>query len=111
MTNKFNISDLLKDLDDPDDDDDFEVSDKSPFDSIPEQPSTKLADIVIAFRYLGWYRDLSIKSMEELSKRREAGDSFQFEQYIEDNIAKLPKMDIKMPNLDNILKSFGGTRK
>lgn len=117
MSNKFNIldiyKDIYKDLDDPDENDD--LLDNPTYDdlveSLPKQPSTKLADVVISFRYLGLHKELSIASMEELAKRRITGDTFQFEKYIEDNLQSLPKLDFKLPNLDNILKNFGNMKK
>lgn len=108
MINKFNIQDLLNE-DQLEEDDD--LSDQDPFDLIPNQASTKLADVIISYRYLGLFKDLSIKSMEELSRRRLSGDTFQFEKYIEDNLVTLPKLDMKVPNLDNILKNFGVMKK
>ena len=95
------------------DDDDllFNYSDQDIKDSFPKQPSAKLADIIVSYRYIGLYKDLSILAMEELSKRRSLGDTFQFEQYIDDNIKTLPKLDFQLPNLANILKTFGSFKK
>jgi hypothetical protein len=38
------------------------------------QSSTKLAEMVVCYRYLGLYKDMSVLAMEELGKRRACGD-------------------------------------
>ena len=70
-------------------------------------PTTKLADIIIANRYLGLYKDLAVTAMEELSKRRMSGDNFQYEQYIEDELKKLPKLDFTLPALGSLFDKIG----
>jgi len=73
--------------------------------------STKLADVVIMARYIGLYKDLSVDAMKELSDRRVAGDSFKFEEYIEDNLSKLPKLNFTMPSIASLIGMFKGMGK
>lgn len=63
----------------------------------PNETSEALCDIVIAYRYVGVLRDRALVCMQELAKRREAGDQFSFESYIEQELAKLPKFDLMAP--------------
>jgi len=73
--------------------------------SIPQSSSTKLADMVVCYRYLGLHKDISMLAMEELGRRRGAGDTFDFEKHIETQLATLPKLGIK----ERDLSSFFGT--
>lgn len=70
--------------------------------NIDKMSNTKLCEIVVANRYLGMMRAEAISSMEELAKRRAAGDIFEYEKIIEDLISTLPKFDL---DLDKILKN------
>ena len=76
-------------------------------DNIPNQSSVKLADMIVCYRYLGLYKDASVLAMEELGKRRMNGDEFDYEQYIKEKIAELPKMDAKKPGIGSILGMLG----
>lgn len=81
-------------------------------DNITKYSSTKLAEMVIAYRYLGLYQEISIAAMEELSARRNAGDTFEYEAYIKEKMDGLPKLDFKMPDLLSLFKKmkFGGIK-
>jgi len=70
--------------------------------------STKLADVIIMARYIGLYKDLSVDAMKELGARRAAGDSFKFEEYIEDNLNKLPKLNFTIPSIQSLIGMFKG---
>lgn len=61
-----------------------------------EISSEVLAAQIIAYRALGMDKDVSILAMQELAQRRLNGDSFKFEEFIESEIAKIPKI----PTLD-----------
>ena len=74
--------------------------------NIPSFASDKLCDMIICDRYFGYNKDVAIFCMEELANRRANGDSFDFETYIKESIAKLPKLDFSMPDFNNILKSI-----
>ena len=78
---------------------------------LPTFPSIKLADIVIANRYLGLYKELSVSAMEELGKRRVGGDTFEFEIYIDDEFKKLPKLDFSLPDLGSLINQLGNFKK
>ena len=78
-------------------------------DNIPSFTSEKLADIIVLNRYLGLYDDLAAEAMEELVKRREAGETFEYEAYINENLKNLPKIELKMPqfnSLYNLIKPY-----
>lgn len=78
---------------------------------LPTFPSIKLADIVIANRYLGLYKELSVNAMEELGKRRVSGDKFEFETYIDDEFKKLPKLDFSLPDLGSLISQLGNFKR
>lgn len=68
--------------------------------------SKKLCQMVVAYRYLKMNKDLSISAMEELSKRRQAGDNFDFEKFIQESLDELPVIDFSMPDLRTLLNNF-----
>lgn len=70
---------------------------------LPQYSMTKLCDIVICDRYLGFNHDLAVLCMEELGKRRVAGDTFEFEDYIDREYKALPKIDSSMIDLRSAL--------
>lgn len=78
---------------------------------IPNYNDNKLADIVISFRHLGLFKNLFIAAMEELAKRRNEGNEFDYEKYIEDNLALLPKLDFKIPDLSSLIGSLKNFKK
>ena len=106
MNNRINIEDLLSSEGDEIEEDTENLTDEEIKALIPKQPATKLADIVISFRYLGLYKDLSVLAMEELANRRLNGDTFQYEKYIEDNLKSLPKLNFNLSSLDDLIKNF-----
>ena len=70
---------------------------------IKKASSKILAGFVIAYRVLGSFKEKSILCMQELMDRRALGDSFNFEEYIENEINSMPK-----PNdLNAITKILG----
>jgi hypothetical protein len=54
----------------------------------------ELCDVVVAFRYLGVFRERAVQCMEELARRRTIGDTFDFEKYIEETVKNLPVIDL-----------------
>jgi hypothetical protein len=62
--------------------------------NIPIYTSQKLCEMIVCHRYLGISEEISIACMEELGKRRSAGDSFDFEGYIESSLKTLPVLNI-----------------
>lgn len=71
--------------------------------NIPIFTSQKLCDMIICERYFNMNKEIAIFCMEELSKRRQDGDQFNFEQYIETSFQELPKLNFDMPDLRTIL--------
>ncbi len=53
--------------------------------------SEALATRVVLFRTLGFQKDEAIAAMQELTERKAAGDSFDYEKWIADQIEKFPK--------------------
>jgi hypothetical protein len=48
--------------------------------------------------------------MEELANRRVAGDTFDFETYIEKSFNELPKLDFAIPDLGDVLRQVIGRK-
>ncbi len=67
----------------------------------------KLCEMIVVTQYLHLDENISVICMEELSKRRELGDNFIFESYI-DNLKKdLPVIDIPLiPDFSSILNKY-----
>ena len=65
--------------------------------------SPKLCSIIVANRYLNTNRQLAILAMQELAKRRDNGDLFDFEKEINDQLKDLPQINF---NLNDLLKNF-----
>ena len=63
----------------------------------------KLCEIIVSARYLGIMKDEAVESMEELSKRRNAGSKFDFEQEIQKLKDSLPKFNL---NLSEVFKKW-----
>lgn len=72
---------------------------------IKNAKSTNLAGYIVTYRLLGLYKELSIKCMEELLNRRENGDNFNFEEYIEEQLKDAPKSN-NLSSMQNILKGL-----
>ena len=71
--------------------------------NIPQYSNEKLCEMIVCDRYFGLEQKISSVCMEELSKRRDAGDKFNFEDYIEAQFLALPVLDLIMPDIRNIL--------
>jgi hypothetical protein len=93
-------------------DDDIELDDldDTPMDieeikaNLPNYPTRQLCEMIVCDRYFGCYRDIAIMCMEELGRRRAAGDDFPFETFIDDSLAELPKLDFSVPDLGDVLR-------
>lgn len=77
---------------------------------IPTHSSTKLCEMIVCDRYFGCYAEVAVACMEELAKRRTAGDNFDFESYIEKSYNELPKLEINLPNLADVMRSLVGKK-
>lgn len=76
---------------------------------LEEINSQALAAHIVAYKSLGINKDFAIQCMAELGKRRAAGDDFDFEKFIEDELAKIPKL--KDINYQNILNNINSLKK
>jgi len=56
----------------------------------------KLCEIIITARYFGSMNEESILCMTELAKRRDLGDTFDYESFIEIETHKLPDFKINL---------------
>jgi hypothetical protein len=64
--------------------------------------------MIVCDRYFGCYKEIAILCMEELAKRRQGGDDFLFENYIDESLKKLPELNFKGLNLrDTLQQSIG----
>jgi len=70
---------------------------------VPEFDSVKLCEMIVCDRYFGLGKNISVICMEELSKRRLAGDDFDFESYIDSAYAELPPLSFDVPDLRSVL--------
>jgi hypothetical protein len=72
--------------------------------SIPQNSSEKLCDMIVCDRYFGFGEKIAPLCMEELGKRRIAGDTFDFESYIDQAYKSLPVMPNVVPNIRDVLQ-------
>ena len=61
--------------------------------AIPTAASANLAAYVVIYKSLGMDKDFAILCMEELAKRRAEGENFDYEGFIEREVAKIPKIE------------------
>jgi hypothetical protein len=73
--------------------------------------SEKLCDIIVSHRYLGFNEEASIVCMEELANRRQSGDEFKFEDFIESKQKELPEINFSVPDLRSVLGQLTTTLK
>lgn len=80
---------------------------------LDQYSSAKLAEMIVAHRYLGISETICVAAMQELGKRRAAGDDFDFETFIAENSSTLPKLEIKVPSMDlsSLLQMLKGIRR
>jgi len=73
---------------------------------IPTHSSERLCEMIVCDRYFGCFREIALACMEELGKRRVAGDTFDFETYIEKALGNLPKLQfgLSTPDLRDVLQ-------
>jgi hypothetical protein len=99
------------DLEDYEDAGDFALDLDIIKNNIPKFSSEKLCEMVVSDRYLGFNREAAILCMQELSNRRINGDVFNFEDYIEEEFNKLPKLDFSIVDLRTIMNQAIGNKK
>jgi hypothetical protein len=71
--------------------------------NVPSYSNEKLCEMIVCDRYFSMGKEISIICMEELGKRRETGDTFNFEEYIDKSFKELPELNFEMPDLRSIL--------
>lgn len=79
-------------------------------DNIPTADSKDLAAHIVLYRVFGMEKEFAKLCMIELCKRREGGDVFEYETFIDEEIAKIP---LPVPNktasiISNITSSIKG---
>lgn len=77
---------------------------------IPSFSSEKLCNMIVCHRYLSVSSEISLFCMEELAHRRINGDSYPFEEIINSNFNKLPKLNTNM-DLSTILGTLNDSLK
>lgn len=60
--------------------------------SVGFSTSESLASHIVVYKTLGIDRELAQVCMKELARRRNLGENFDYEQFIEDKIKEIPKM-------------------
>ena len=77
-----------------------EISENIP---IENRTSETLAAHIVIYKTLNIDRETALLCMEELGRRRERGDDFDYEAFIEAEIAKMPKISSNLPELHKII--------
>lgn len=78
---------------------------------IPTFDSNKLCEIIVCERYFGFFPEVAEIAMQELAKRRIAGDLFEFEDYIDNSYNQLPKLNFDILDLRTVLTNAIGNLK
>jgi hypothetical protein len=60
---------------------------------ISQSSSEVLATQVVVYRSLGLNKTLALLSMAELARRRDLGEEFNYENFIEEELKKIPKIE------------------
>lgn len=61
--------------------------------NLPSYSTEKICEMIVCDRYFGFEEKVSSICMEELAKRRLAGDDFDFENYIDSAYKTLPELN------------------
>ncbi len=90
------------------------MENKSEDQLIKEAKSKILAGYVIAYRLFKLNKDLSVKCMVELMVRKENGDDFDFEKYIEENVLECQTKyksngSVDLTSINNMIKLAKGS--
>lgn len=105
MNDDFDLQDLLNETEDADDSSDApkELSVEVIKSKLPFYSTQKVAEMVVCSRYLSFDNEITVSCMTELAKRREAGDTFPFESFIESSLKVLPPLNFGLPDLRTML--------
>ena len=71
--------------------------------NLPQYSNEKLCEMIVCDRYFGFGQKIDILCMEELARRRQAGDTFAFEEYIDKSYKELPVLNFANPDLRDVL--------
>lgn len=72
--------------------------------NLPDYASQKLCEMIVCDRYFGFEHKISIICMEELARRRAAGDSFNYEAHIAEISKEMPELDLSgTPDIRTVL--------
>jgi len=72
--------------------------------NIPSYSNQKLCEMIVCDRYFNFNQKIAIMCMEELAKRRESGDTFEFEKYIDAAYNSLPVLNFDSPDIRTVLQ-------
>lgn len=78
--------------------------------NLPSYSNEKLCEMIVCDRYFGFGQKIDIMCMEELAKRRAAGDTFHFESHIETIYKELPEINLTKPDLREVLTAAIASR-
>lgn len=78
--------------------------------NLPTYTNEKLCEMIVCDRYFGFDKKISNICMEELSNRRLAGDTFEFEKYIDQVYNELPVLNFAMPDIRTVLQQAIGRK-
>lgn len=78
--------------------------------NLPKYSNEKLCEMIVCDRYFGFEEKIAPICMEELAKRRVAGDAFDFESYIDQAYKELPVIETGMPDIRTILNQAIGRK-
>jgi hypothetical protein len=67
--------------------------------------SEALAAMIVTYRSLGLFKDQAREAMIELSKRKDFGDSFDYESFISQKLDDVPKSEIH-PDISRFITSL-----
>jgi hypothetical protein len=108
MNKDFDLEDLLNEVETEDDGDSTpsELNLDVIKSKLPLYSTQKVAEMVVTGRYFGFDKEITVTCMEELAKRREGGDQFPFETFIDNSLKSLPVLNFAMPDLRTMLSQL-----
>jgi hypothetical protein len=77
---------------------------------LPQYSNEKLSEMIVCDRVFGFGQRISAICMEELAKRRMAGDAFNFESHIDQVHKEFPVLDFATPDLRTVLNQAIGRK-
>ena len=78
--------------------------------NLPQYSDEKLCEMIVCDRYFGFQEKIAPVCMEELAKRRAAGNTFDFESYISQAYNELPVLDFTIPDIRSVLHQAMGRK-